>query len=86
MVSECPDWDNMRTIYTQNNPLPILDLDAVYYYDKNKQTDFIRMKNGQTMKLDLASDGLQSVIPLLALFTAYTERLQYANIFIEKPD
>lgn len=86
VVSECPDWDNMRTIYTQNNPLPILDLDIAYYYNENKQTDFIRMKNGQTMELDLASDGLQSVIPLLAVFTAYTERLQYANIFIEKPE
>lgn len=95
VVSECPDWNyplldnyllsfmtnwnNVRTIYTQNNPLPILDLDVAYYYDKNKQTDFIRMKNGQTMELDIASDGLQSVIPLLALFTAYTERLQEVN-------
>ncbi len=92
VVSECPDWNyplldnyllsfmtnwnNVRTIYTKNNPLPILDLDAAYYYDKSEQADFIRMQNRQTMELDIASDGLQSVIPLLALFTAYTERLQ----------
>lgn len=66
----------MCTIYTKNNPLPILDLDAAYYYDKSEQADFIRMQNRQTMELDIASDGLQSVIPLLALFTAYTERLR----------
>ena len=33
------------------------------------------MQNGKTIKLAVASSGLQSAIPLLALFTAYTERM-----------
>lgn len=76
ILSFMTDWGDSRLIYTKDNSLPILNLDAAYYYDESKQEDFIRMQNGKTIKLAVASSGLQSVIPLLALFTAYTERMQ----------
>ncbi len=76
ILSFMTDWGDSRLIYTKDNSLPILNLDAAYYYDESKQEDFIRMQNGKTIKLAVASSGLQSAIPLLALFTAYTERMQ----------
>ena len=79
ILSFMTDWGDSRLIYTKDNSLPILNLDAAYYYDESKQEDFIRMQNGKTIKLAVASSGLQSVIPLLALFTAYTERMQEIN-------
>jgi predicted ATP-dependent endonuclease of OLD family len=75
ILSFMTDWGDSRLIYTKDNSLPILNLDAAYYYDESKQEDFIRMQNGKTIKLAVASSGLQSAIPLLALFTAYTERM-----------
>ena len=79
ILSFMTDWGDSRLIYTKDNSLPILNLDAAYYYDESKQEDFIRMQNGKTIKLAVASSGLQSAIPLLALFTAYTERMQEIN-------
>ena len=79
ILSFMTDWGDSRLIYTKDNSLPILNLDAAYYYDESKQEDFIRMQNGKTIKSAVASSGLQSAIPLLALFTAYTERMQEIN-------
>ena len=79
ILSFMTDWGDSRLIYTKDNSLPILNLDAAYYYDESKQEDSIRMQNGKTIKLAVASSGLQSAIPLLALFTAYTERMQEIN-------
>ena len=79
ILSFMTDWGDSRLIYTKDNSLPILNLDAAYYYDESKQEDSIRMQNEKTIKLAVASSGLQSAIPLLALFTAYTERMQEIN-------
>lgn len=79
ILSFMTDWGDSRLIYTKDNSLPILNLDAAYYYNESKQEDSIRMQNGKTIKLAVASSGLQSAIPLLALFTAYTERMQEIN-------
>ncbi|WP_448790630.1 hypothetical protein [Bacteroides graminisolvens] len=76
ILSFMTDWGDSRLIYTKDKSLAILNLDAAYYYDESRQEDFIKMKNGKTIKLAVASSGLQSATPLLALFTAYTERMQ----------
>jgi len=60
-------WFEAKRTYNDENKLPILNLGTQYYSDSN-DNDLITHDDGVKLKLQSASSGLQSIIPLLALF------------------
>lgn len=67
------DWNNARKIFTTeaHAHLPFLDVD--YFYDGQKDIDYIQNKDGSTIQLMNASSGLQSIIPLFVLQVYFRE-------------
>lgn len=60
------DWSDARK--SIENDKDILNLDVAYHYDEGSDTDFVRMKNGQSLPFANVSSGLQSLIPLYVHF------------------
>jgi len=60
-------WFESKRTYNDENKLSILNLDAHFHTDSN-DNDYITHKDGVKLKLQSASSGLQSIVPLLALF------------------
>ena len=58
------DWTYAHKLCVDNTKLPILNLGVKYYYDQQSDRDYILLENDQTMRLENASSGLQSVIPM----------------------
>lgn len=58
------DWTYAHKLCGDNSKLPILDLGVRFYYDLQSDRDYILLDNNQKMKLENASSGLQSVIPM----------------------
>lgn len=76
------DWFDARKRYTQDERLPILDLDVDYYYSEGNDEDHIVGMNEDVeydILLSNASSGLQSVTPLVLM-------IDYLTFWIYKED
>ena len=58
------DWTYAHRLCGDNAKLPILNLGVEYYYDQQSDRDYILLDNDQKLRLENASSGLQSVIPM----------------------
>ena len=72
------DWNLTRQLYKKNESLPLLDLDASYYYDSDTKSDNILLHNGKSIDFTNASSGLQSVVPMW-VYLNYLFNLQYKS-------
>ena len=61
------NWFEAKRTFGEDNKLSILNL-GIEYNSDSFDNDFITQDNGVKLKLQTASSGLQSVVPLLALF------------------
>ena len=76
------DWFDARKKYTQDEKLPILDLEVDYYYSEGNDEDHIVGVNGNIeydILLSNASSGLQSITPLVLM-------IDYLTFWIYKED
>jgi predicted ATPase len=76
------DWFDARKKYTQDEKLPILDLEVNYYYSEGNEEDHIAGINGDVeydILLSNASSGLQSITPLILM-------IDYLTFWIYKED
>jgi hypothetical protein len=64
-------WFEAKRNYTNENKLPILELGVKYHTD-NTDNDFLTHDDGTKLTLRVASSGLQSMVPLLALYEYIT--------------
>ena len=60
------NWFEAKRTYNHENKLSILDLGIKYHTD-GTDNDFLTLDNGKKITLQVASSGLQSIVPLLAL-------------------
>lgn len=58
------DWQEIRTKYTRDTEISILNLGSSYFYSEKESTDMIHLDSGQNIKFSQASSGLQSITPL----------------------
>lgn len=72
------DWNIARKAYSSENSLSIDSLETTYYYDENKDIDFLETSNGNKIQLINASSGQQSMIPLYVLVNYFTKSI-YEN-------
>lgn len=72
------DWNIARKAYSSENSLNIDYLKTTYYYDENKDIDFLETSNGNKIQLINASSGQQSMIPLYVLVNYFTKSI-YEN-------
>ncbi len=70
------DWAEVRDNYPSENKYSVLDLNVSYYYILDSDTDMLLLNEGQKeLKLNYASSGLQSLIPLLLPLEYMTGKL-----------
>lgn len=68
------EWKNAKNFMKSlPNGLSILNTGINYGYDKNKETDLIRLEDGKELNLQNASSGLQSLIPLYVYVNYVTD-------------
>lgn len=68
------EWKNAKNFMKSlPNGLSILNTGINYEYDKNKDTDLIRLEDGKELNLQNASSGLQSLIPLYVYVNYVTD-------------
>lgn len=58
------DWQEIRTKYTQEDEIDILNLGSHYFYNDRESSDMLHLDNGKNIKYSQASSGLQSITPL----------------------
>ncbi|MDR0393778.1 MAG: ATP-binding protein [Tannerella sp.] len=89
------DWAEIRDNYPLDKKYSILNLDVSYYYVSESDADMLSLdKEGKNLKLNNASSGLQSLVPLLLPLEYMTgdlfdiknmesvdEKLEMANLF-----
>lgn len=82
IISFLYEWYKAKQLYTQENsftsPIPTLG-NISYYYEKDKDIDNITLNNGESIRLQNSSSGLQSIIPLLIVWN-----YSLNNVFEEK--
>lgn len=61
-------WFEAKSHYDVNHHLPLLDLPVSFFTD-DQGVNYIAMDGGNQLKLESASSGLQSVVPLLTMVT-----------------
>lgn len=61
------DWFDAKRHYTKESPMPMTKLGLDYYYNKGKDTDYLRMGSKGVIPLTSASSGFQSIVPLAVL-------------------
>lgn len=61
------DWFDAKRHYTKESPLSMTKLGLDYYYNKGKDTDYLRMGSKGLIPLTSASSGFQSIVPLVVL-------------------
>jgi predicted ATP-dependent endonuclease of OLD family len=61
------NWYEAKRKYSNHNKLNILDL-GVEYFTESEDIDKLHLKNGRDIKLQVASSGLQAVVPLITMF------------------
>lgn len=73
------DWDLARKAIGQSSEFHITSLGVSYYFDKDKGLDFIKFKNNdglqKEIRLNNASSGIQSAIPIYLLLNYYLETI-----------
>lgn len=62
------DWLSIHRKYSKDNSFDVLDLGIKFYFDEDTRQDTILLNDGNKITLDVASSGLQSVIPLCVYF------------------
>lgn len=62
------DWLSAHRKYDKNHSFRILDLGISFYFDEDNRQDTILLKNGNKISLQVASSGLQSIVPLCIYF------------------
>ena len=67
-------WYEVKRKYSLNNKLNILDLGAEYY-SEGEVSDRLYLKQGGDIPLQIASSGLQAVVPLITMFDYVTKGL-----------
>lgn len=72
------DWNTSRKLHKANNSTYIPSLDVEYFFDEDKETDYIVNKDGSKISLISASSGIQSYVPLYIL-TDYFTKWIYEN-------
>lgn len=72
------DWNTSRKLHKINNSTYISSLDIEYFFDEDKETDYIVNKDGSKISLMSASSGIQSYVPLYIL-TDYFTKWIYEN-------
>lgn len=66
------EWLNIRTHYSKNDQLQILNLHSSYIYNKEKNSDTISVEDRNPIPFLEASSGLQSIVPLCVFFDYLT--------------
>ncbi|MDR1524171.1 MAG: ATP-binding protein [Tannerella sp.] len=66
------NWYEAKRRYSNENKLNILNL-GVEYYTEGEDIDKLHLQNGGDITLQIASSGLQAVVPLITMFD-YTTR------------
>lgn len=66
------DWLNIHKKYSRQSPVFLPNLNIKYYFDENKG-DTLLLENDKEITLDVASSGLQSVVPLYVYVKYITE-------------
>ena len=66
-------------------PLPIRSLGVSFFYDSEKDSDFVRLEDGKELALRHSSSGLMSVTPLLLVFD-YVMKTVYRKERIPSPE
>ncbi len=62
------NWYEAKRKYAKANSLKILDLGVSYFNIENNDYNHLALTDGKELKLQNASSGLQSVVPLVTLF------------------
>lgn len=60
------NWYEAKRKYSKEHKLKILDL-GVEYYNEGEDVDKLLLKTGEELTLQIASSGLQAVVPLITL-------------------
>jgi hypothetical protein len=70
------DWLDARKNYSNNKKLPLLDIDAEFYYSESAKESHISNHNKKyDILLSQASSGLQSITPLLVMIDHLTKSI-----------
>lgn len=72
------DWNIARKLHKANNSTYIPSLNVEYFFDEEREADYIRNKDGSEISLISASSGVQSYVPLYIL-TDYFTKWIYEN-------
>ncbi len=72
------DWQEIRTKYTRDDELALLNLGDSYFFNTSDSTDMIHLENGKDIRFSQASSGLQSVTPLCVCIDYLTNWI-YSN-------
>lgn len=76
------DWNLARKLHKKDNSAHITSLNIEYYFDEEKEVDYIINKDGSITPLISASSGIQSYVPLYILVDYFTDWI-YKN---EEPE
>ncbi len=71
------DWNYAHRLCGTFAKLPVLNLGVSYYYDNQSDKDYILLDGGKEMRLENASSGIQSVIPMW-VYLDYLFHKQYS--------
>lgn len=72
------DWQEIRTKYTSDDKMAILNLGESYFFNDSANKDRILLDNGRDISFAQASSGLQSVVPL-CVYIDYLTRWIYEH-------
>ena len=72
------DWQEIRTKYTSDDKMAILNLGDSYFFNDSENKDKILLDNGKDISFAQASSGLQSVVPL-CVYIDYLTRWIYEH-------
>jgi hypothetical protein len=68
------NWYEAKRKYSDANRLNILNLD-VEYYTEGEDMDKLHLASGEDITLQIASSGLQAVVPLVTMFDYVTQKI-----------
>lgn len=70
------DWLDARKNYSVNTKLPLLDIDAEFYFTESaKESHISNLNNTYDILLSQASSGLQSITPLIVMIDYLTSHI-----------
>ena len=67
------EWFRSHNVYTKENGVDLIGLNARYYYDDSSKLDVIEMDDEAVIPMDEASSGLQSLAPFYVYLKYITE-------------